>query len=243
MLTRRNFVASLDREFLVIQLVLPLFFIFVAGFGYTQIIPPVQGISYETFMATGAVAMTVMAASMLSGTMIWFDRNFGMFEQILTGPFTRAQYVLSVALSVIITGLGSAILVFLISLTVSRGLVLDAGSLVQLFGSLILGSLFFGGLGIYVSLKVKSSEALAATMNLVFFVFTFLSSVFYPSGNKFLPLRIVFQLNPLTYIADIIRNGLAGISGFDTPLEALLLVLEGAAMIFLALMAINKIEL
>ncbi|MHB8567207.1 MAG: hypothetical protein ACYC9U_08930, partial [Nitrososphaerales archaeon] len=102
MLTRRNFIASLDREFLVIQLVLPLFFIFVAGFGYSLIVPGVEGIPYETFLATGAVAMTVMAASMLSGTMIWFDRNFGMFEQILMGPFTRAQYVMSVAFSVVL---------------------------------------------------------------------------------------------------------------------------------------------
>ncbi|MDG6997035.1 MAG: hypothetical protein JRN52_14030, partial [Nitrososphaerota archaeon] len=61
-LTIRNFRASLDREFLVIQLVLPLFFIFVAGFGYTLIVPGVEGVSYETFLATGAGAMTVMSS-------------------------------------------------------------------------------------------------------------------------------------------------------------------------------------
>jgi len=111
-LTRRNLEASLDREFLIIQLVLPLFFIFVAGFGYTSIVPAVQGLSYETFLATGAVAMTVMSSSMLSGTMIWFDRNFGMFEQILMGPFTRLQYVLSVIFTVMLTGIASAVVVF-----------------------------------------------------------------------------------------------------------------------------------
>ena len=62
----RNFRASLDREFLVIQLVLPLFIIFVAVFGYMRIVPIVGGVSYETFLATGAVAMTVMSSSMLS---------------------------------------------------------------------------------------------------------------------------------------------------------------------------------
>ncbi|MHB8701830.1 MAG: ABC transporter permease [Nitrososphaerales archaeon] len=243
MLTRRNFIASLDREFLVIQLVLPLFFIFVAGFGYSLIVPGVEGIPYETFLATGAVAMTVMAASMLSGTMIWFDRNFGMFEQILMGPFTRAQYVMSVAFSVVLTGLASAIIVFLVSLTVSTGLILSAASILQLFGALILGGLFFGGFGVYVSLKVKSSEALAATMNLTFFIFTFLSSVFYPSSNKFIVLRLIFDINPLTYIADIVRNGLVGLPGFNILLEALLLIIESAIMLFFALRAINKIEI
>jgi ABC-2 type transport system permease protein len=233
----------LDREFLVIQLVLPLFFIFVAGFGYTLIVPPVQGISYETFLATGAVAMTVMSSSMLSGTMIWFDRNFRMFEQILMGPFTKLQYILSVTFSVILTGLGSAIVVFLVSLTVSRGLVLGPFTILQLFASLVLGSLFFGGFGIFVSLRVKSSEALAATMNLMFFAFTFLSSVFYPSSNEYLALRIIFQLNPLTYVADLVRSSIATIPAFNPIAEVGTLIVEGIFMIYLASRSINKIEL
>ncbi len=242
-LTLRNFRASLDREFLVIQLVLPLFFIFVAGFGYTLIVPHVQGISYETFLATGAIAMTVMSSSMLSGTMIWFDRNFRMFEQILMGPFTKLQYITSVTLSVILTALASAALVFLVSLTVSTGVILSVGSILELFGSLILGSLFFGGFGIFVSLRVKSSEALAATMNLMFFVFTFLSSVFYPSSSKYLVLRVIFEVNPLTYVADLVRRSLVGLSSFNPKAEVIALIIEGALMIYLASWSINRIEL
>jgi ABC-2 type transport system permease protein len=242
-LALRNFRASLDREFLVIQLVLPLFFIFVAGFGYTLIVPGVEGISYETFLATGAVAMTVMSSSMLSGTMIWFDRNFGMFEQILMGPFTRLQYVVSVALTIVLTGIVSAAIVFIVSIAVSPGLILNGRSIPELFGSLVLGSLFFGGFGIFVSLRVKSSEALAATMNLMFFVFTFLSSVFYPSYSKYLFLRVIFQINPLTYIADLVRYSLVGLPGFNIPLELVVLIVESLALVYVASLAINRIEL
>jgi ABC-2 type transport system permease protein len=242
-LVMRNFRASLDREFLVIQLVLPLFFIFVAGFGYTLIVPKVSGVSYETFLATGAVAMTVMSSSMLSGTMIWFDRNFSMFEQILMGPFTRFQYIVSVVLTVMITGLLSAFLIFLISLTVSHGVIISVASIASLVVYLVLGALFFGNFGIFVSLKVKSSEALAATMNLTFFLFTFLSSVFYPSYSSYLPLRIIFQINPLTYVADLVRSAIVGIKGFNFPLEITALLVEGIIMSYLASRAINKIEL
>jgi ABC-2 type transport system permease protein len=242
-LVKRNFRASLDREFLVIQLVLPLFFIFVAGFGYTLIVPGVEGISYETYLATGAVAMTVMSSSMLSGTMIWFDRNFGMFEQILMGPFTRLQYVTSVALTIVLTGIASSAIVFLVSILVSPGLILNTISVLELFGSLILGSIFFGGFGIFVSLRVKSSEALAATMNLMFFVFTFLSSVFYPSYSKYLALRIVFQINPLTYVADLVRDSLLGIPGFNIELELVALIIEGIALIYFASLIIKRIQL
>ncbi|MDG6999176.1 MAG: ABC transporter permease [Nitrososphaerota archaeon] len=242
-LTSRNFRASLDREFLVIQLVLPLFFIFVAGFGYGLIVQGVEGVPYETFLATGAVAMTVMSSSMLSGTMIWFDRNFGMFEQLLMGPFTRLEYVVSVTLSVIVTGLASALLVFLVSLTVSTGIMLTPISIAQLLISLILGSLFFGGFGIFVSLRVKSSEALAATMNLMFFVFTFLSSVFYPSYNQNILLRSIFQINPLTYVADLVRHSLVGLSGFNLLVETLVLVVESVLIVLLASRSIGRIQL
>lgn len=242
-LTRRNFRASLDREFLVIQLVLPLFFIFVAGFGYTLIVPRVEGVNYETFLATGAVAMTVMSSSMLSGTMIWFDRNFGMFEQVLMGPFTRLQYILSVVLTVIITGIVSALVIFLISLTVSTGVIINPVSILALLASLVLGAIFFGGFGIFVSLRVKSSEALAASMNLTFFLFTFLSSVFYPSYSSYIVLRVIFQINPLTYVADLVRTTMIGIKGFNTTLEILVLIVESAVVIVLATRAISRIEL
>jgi ABC-2 type transport system permease protein len=246
-LTQRNFRASLDREFLVIQLVLPLFFIFVAGFGYTLIVPKISGVAYETFLATGAVAMTVMSSSMLSGTMIWFDRNFRMFEQILMGPFTRLQYILSVVLTVILSGLASAIIVFLVSLTVSSGIALNLISILELFGSLVLGSLFFGGFGIFISLRVRSSEALAATMNLMFFAFTFLSSVFYPSYSNYLILRVIFQINPLTYVADLVRRSLlpsvSALQSFNLLIEVIALLAEGIVMIYLASWSIRKIEL
>nr|MDG6908460.1 ABC transporter permease [Nitrososphaerota archaeon] len=198
---------------------------------------------YETFLATGAVAMTVMSSSMLSGTMIWFDRNFGMFEQLLMGPFTRLEYVVSVTLSVIVTGLASALLVFLVSLTVSTGIILTPISIAQLLISLILGSLFFGGFGIFVSLRVKSSEALAATMNLMFFVFTFLSSVFYPSYNQNILLRSIFQINPLTYVADLVRHSLVGLSGFNLLVETVVLVVESVLIVLLASRSIGRIQL
>ena len=86
-------------------------------------------------------------------------------------------------------------------------------------------------------------EALAATMNLTFFIFTFLSSVFYPSSNNFILLRVIFELNPLTYIADLVRNGLVGLPGFNIVVEAIVLTIESAVMLYFALRAINKIEI
>ncbi len=100
-LVYRNLRANLDRASLFFELIFPLFFIFVQGFGINGIVPPFdigngRFVSYSLFLAAGAVTLTVINGGTNAGTQLWFDRKNGMFEQILMGPFTRAQYILSI---------------------------------------------------------------------------------------------------------------------------------------------------
>ena len=87
----RNIRANLDRASLFFELIFPLFFIFVQGFGLNGIVPPFdvgngRVISYSLFLAAGAVTLTVINGGTNAGTQLWFDRKNGMFEQLLMGP-------------------------------------------------------------------------------------------------------------------------------------------------------------
>jgi len=88
-LVYRNIRANLDRASLFFELIFPLFFIFVQGFGLNGIVPPFdvgngRVISYSP--AAGAVTLTVISGGTNAGTQLWFDRKNGMFEQLLMGP-------------------------------------------------------------------------------------------------------------------------------------------------------------
>src|SRR2546427_449927 len=98
-LVNRNLTISLNKGFLIWQIVFPLIYIFVAGFAYTALIHSVpfgnKSLDYPAFIASGMIGFNIMNSTLISGIIIWNDRRHGMFEQILVGPFTRAHYILS----------------------------------------------------------------------------------------------------------------------------------------------------
>src|SRR5437773_1686993 len=111
-LVNRNLTISLNMGFLIWQVVFPLIYIFVAGFAYTALIHEVpfanKRLDYPAFIASGMIGFNIMNSTLVSGIIIWNDRRHGMFEQILVGPFTRAQYILSNVYTIGIIGLISA---------------------------------------------------------------------------------------------------------------------------------------
>jgi len=72
---------------IVMQLVTPLFYIFVAGFAYAAVIPTMsignREVNYVLFLAPGIIIMHIMFAATLAGAMLWIDKRLAMFAQIL----------------------------------------------------------------------------------------------------------------------------------------------------------------
>jgi ABC-2 type transport system permease protein len=247
-LVYRNLRANLDKASLFFELIFPLFFIFVQGFGFGGIVPDLhlgngKTISYPLYLAAGAVTLTVINGGTNAGTQLWYDRKNGMFEQILMGPFNRAQYILSIILATLTIGIAGSLLVFLLALPVlGYSLALSAYGVLLVAAALFLGTVFYGAVAIALSVALRSSETFQIVSTFVFFVFLFTSSVFFPSGTAPEPIRTISLLNPLTYTTDVFRAGL-----FDawTPLVGLelpALGVEAAVMFVVAVLAFRRIR-
>lgn len=247
-LTYRNLRANLDRTSIFFELIFPLFFIFVQGYALGGIIPPfdIGGgivVSYPLFLAAGAVTLTVINGGTNAGTQLWFDRKNGMFEQILMGPFTRAQYILSIIFATLIIGIAGSLLVFLIALPVlGGGLSLTAQGTGLVALALVLGTMFFGSFAIALSVALKSSESFQIVSTFAFFVFLFTSSVFYPANKAPSLIQAVSFLNPLTYTTDMFRAGLFSSFTPVVSLEVTALVVEAVAVFIIALLAFRRIR-
>src|SRR5436853_527278 len=113
-LVNRNLTISLNKGFLIWQIIFPLIYIFVAGFAYTALIHSVpfgnKSLDYPAFIASGMIGFNIMNSTLISGIIIWNDRRHGMFEQILVGPFTRAHYILSNVYTIGIVGFIASII-------------------------------------------------------------------------------------------------------------------------------------
>lgn len=218
-LVNRNLTISLNPGFLIWQIIFPLIYIFVAGFAYAPLIQNVplgaRDLDYPAFLASGMIGFNIMNSTLISGIIIWNDRRHGMFEQIMSGPFTRGHYILSNICTIGIIGLISASLIALVGYPVFFNTIEFSVITIPfiVFGA-ITGSVLFGSLASIISTRLRSSEGFNVIINTTFLFFAFVSTAFYPAEGVPEPLRTAFYLNPLTYLVDIIRAGI-----FDTFTE------------------------
>lgn len=247
-LVYRNLRANLDKASLFFELIFPLFFIFVQGYAVGGIIPDFdvgngRVVSYPLFLAAGAVTLTVINGGTNAGTQLWYDRKNGMFEQILMGPFNRAQYIFSIILATLVIGIAGSILVFLLALPVlGGGLSLSIQGLALVLAALFLGTVFFGGFAIALSVALRSSESFQIVSTFAFFVFLFTSTVFFPANKAPAWIATISLLNPLTYTTDMFRAGLFDAATPLVGLESIALGLEAIAMFTIAVSAFRRIK-
>jgi len=247
-LVYRNLRANLDRASLFFELIFPLFFIFVQGFGLNGIVPPFEigngrVISYSLFLAAGAVTLTVINGGTNAGTQLWFDRKNGMFEQILMGPFTRAQYILSIIFATLIIGVAGSLLVFFFAFPVlGASFNPSLSGVLTIAAALFLGTVFFGAFAIALSVALKSSETFQIVSTFAFFIFLFTSSVFFPATSAPSAIQVASLANPLTYTTDIFRAGLFDAMTPTVSLELGILALEAVVMFAIAVIVFHRIR-
>jgi len=247
-LVYRNLRANLDKASLFFELIFPLFFIFVQGYGLAGIAKPIDLgngviVGYQLYLAAGAVTLTVINGGTNAGTQLWYDRKNGMFEQILMGPFNRAQYILSIIMATLIIGIAGSLLVFFLAFPVlGASLTVTVYGALEVATALFLGTIFFGGFAIALSVVLRSSESFQIISTFVFFVFLFTSTVFYPSGTAPTAIQYVSLANPLTYTTDAFRAGLFNASTPQVGLELLTLGIEATVIFVVAVWAFRRIR-
>ena len=246
-LVNRNLTISLNPGFLIWQIIFPLIYIFVAGFAYTALITEVpfenKQLGYPAFIATGMIGFNIMNSTLISGIIIWNDRRNGMFEQILSGPFTRTNYILSNVCTIGIVGLISASLIAVVSYPVFfDSMEFSVYTIPLLVFASITGSLLFGSIASIISTRLKSSEGFNVVINTSFLFFAFVSTAFYPATGAPEPLATAFYVNPLTYVVDIIRAGIFGTINSFVIIEMGILVVLASTAFFVAIKLLTKLD-
>jgi len=246
-LVNRNLTISINPAFLLWQILFPIIYIFIAGFAYTSLIQQVpfgdRGLTYPAFLASGMIGFNIMNSTLVSGIIIWNDRKYGMFEQIMSGPFTRANYILSNICTIGIIGLVSALLITLIGYPVFFDSVdFSLMTVPIIIFAAIVGSVLFGSIASIIATKLRSSEGFNVILNTAFLFFAFVSTAFYPATGSPHHLKIAFYLNPLTYLVDIIRAGIFGNITEFIFLEMVILAIISTIFFIIATKLLTKLD-
>jgi len=246
-LVNRNITISVNPGFLIWQVIFPLIWIFVAGFAYSALIDEVpfgtKNLSYPAFLASGMIGFNIMNSTLISGIIIWNDRRHGMFEQIMSGPFTRSNYILSNITTIAIVGLVSAALIAAVGYPVFfQSVEFSLVTIPLIVFSSIVGAILFGSIASIISARLRSSEGFNVIINTVFIFFAFVSTAFYPAAGAPQPLATIFYLNPLTYLVDIIRAGIFGTITEFVILEMVVLIVLASILFVIATKLLTKMD-
>jgi ABC-2 type transport system permease protein len=240
----RNIWVNTDPGSLIILVGLPALYLIFFGFGFQSLAGSGGGNSYLKFLTPGILSFQVVMAGTVGGSILWADRRWGMFAQLLSGPFTRLQYLLGIMLTSMLFGLGGAAVMLGVAWALLGSGPTSAVALGVMFGVIVVGSIFFGALMLFLGALVKSNTAYNSIQILLIFLVNFASTVFYPLSNSLpLTIRILFQINPLTYVADAVRGAYAGTLSVNDGYQLIVLAAETLVFLYLAVQAYLRSEL
>jgi ABC-2 type transport system permease protein len=180
--------------------------------------------SYFDFIAPGIMAMTVMM-SVMTGLPVAIsqEKEIGTMDGMMVAPINRLSIILGKTLGQTARGLIQGVII--LALAIGLFGVTIHGSILLVFGLLLLGVFAFVGLGIVITSLTKDQETAQMLMMTLMFPMMFLSGVFFPIQQMPWYMQDISKVLPLTYASQALRKVMvlgAGIPDITTELAVLI---------------------
>jgi ABC-2 type transport system permease protein len=190
--------------------------------------------SYFDFIAPGIMAMTVMM-SVMTGLPVAIsqEKEIGTMDGMMVAPINRLSIILGKTLGQTIRGLIQGIIILVLAVGLFG--VTIQGSILLVFGLLLLGIFSFVGLGIVITSFTKDQETAQMLMMTLMFPMMFLSGVFFPIQQMPWYMQGISNFLPLTYVSNALRKVIvlgAGVPAIST--ELIVLIVFGTVMTAIA---------
>ena len=141
-----------------------------------------------------------------------------------------------------VIGLGGAVIIAGFAVPFFVGITPSLVGVLIGFAAVFLAALFFGSFAVALSSFLKSTESFNVAINLLFVVFTFVSSSFYPVSAAPPLLQGFLLFNPLTHADDLLRLGMYGLAPSLVLYEGVALVVEAILAFGLAVFTFRRIK-
>jgi ABC-2 type transport system permease protein len=173
--------------------------------------PQVHG--FLDFQLAGSMVQSTMLAGVSAGIAVALDIEIGFFDRLVASPIRRSSLVLGRLIASGIMGLLSGL--WFLSIGLIFGAHIDAGiagfAMVVLLSGLC--AIAFGSIGAALALKSGRASVVQGIFPLVF-VILFMSSAYFPRGLLLEPANSIARWNPMSFIAEGIREPIVfGIDG------------------------------
>ena len=198
--------------------------------------PHVDG--FLDFQLAAAITQSLLLGGISAGIAAALDIEGGFFDRLVASPTPRLAIVLGRVLAASV--IAAIQVVYFLVLGMIFGASIKGGALGVLY-VLAIGTVAgtgFGALGVMIALRARNASTVQGIFPLVF-VLLFVSSAFFPANLLSPPADVVAAYNPLSYIAEGMRQPIA----FDNALAPVLEGLAAAAGVALAAIGLSVLAL
>jgi len=220
----------------------PVLFWLVIGSGFGRSFSSGGGTSqhYLDYFYPGALIMIVLFTSIFTMMSVIEDRKEGFLLSVLVAPVPRSAIVLGKVLggTTLATIQGLIFLVFAPFVGIHLGLMVFVMAAIIVF----LVSFALTALGFAIAWPMDSTQAFHAIINLFLIPLWLLSGALFPLSSASSWLRMLMEINPLTYGMEALRSALypANPGEFSLIASMATLILFSLVMFGIAFLMVNR---
>ncbi|HZV13506.1 MAG TPA: ABC transporter permease [Candidatus Kapabacteria bacterium] len=167
---------------------------------------PTGNIPYLDFMTPGILAQSVLFSAIFYGIAVIWERDMGVVHKLLVSPAYRGALVLGKAVSAGFRGIVQTVIIYLIALLMGIGIQWNPVSIVGVLFGVMLGSAIFSTFSLIMACIVKTRERFMGIGQVLTMPLFFASNAIYPISIMPDWLKMIAQINPLTYLVDALRG-------------------------------------
>jgi ABC-2 type transport system permease protein len=198
-----------------------------------------KGSRYIDFVVPGLLGMNIMAGGIWGlGFAIVEARRRNLLKRLVSTPMPRAEYLASFLFSRFVFLLLEVAMILGCSMLLFG--VPVRGSLVQLLVVCLVSALAFGGLGLLIASRAKTTEGVSGLMNLAMMPMWVLSGVFFSSSNFPRVAQPFIQALPLTATNNALRATMLQGAGWGAVLPSLAIIAAWGIVSFVVALRIFR---
>jgi len=163
-------------------------------------------LKYLDYITPGILAQSVLFSAIFYGIAVIWERDLGVVHKLLVSPALRVSLVFGKAFAAGLRGILQAIVIYIVALILHVSVRLDPLAILGLLCSVMLGSAIFSTFSLVIACIVKTRERFMGIGQLLTMPMFFASNAIYPLDLMPGWLRVIAQLNPLTYLIDALRG-------------------------------------